>query len=135
MARSGTHLLSHRRMAVPIAVTLALSGVARAAGPFDGTYRGSETMVRGNNSTFCTANNDMAIVVRNNHFTRRWGPGGTANLSVDVAGDGTFNASTTYDVGRHSMGTVTITGKIAGASLEADVGSARCAFHMSLKKT
>jgi len=135
MATSGAHLLSHLHMVVPIAVTLALTGVAGAAGPFDGTYRGGETMVRGNNSTFCTANNDMVIVVRNNHFTRRWGPGGQANLSVDVAGDGTFNGSTTYDVGRHSMGTVTITGKIAGTSLEADVGSARCAFHMSLRKS
>jgi hypothetical protein len=131
----GSTMLSRKtglHFAAPLAVILALAGMASAAGPFDGTYRGSETMVRGNNTALCTAHNDLVIVVRNNHFRRRWVE---ADLNVDVAGDGTFNSSTMYDLGRHRQGTVTITGKIVGASLEADIGSDRCAFHMSLKKS
>jgi len=89
-------------------------------------------MVRGNNTTLCAAHDDLVIVVRNNHFRRRWV---NADLNVDVAGDGTFNSSTMYDVRRNGKGVVTITGKIVGASLEADIGSDRCAFHMSLKKS
>jgi len=119
-------------LAAPLAVLLALAGMASAAGPFDGTYRGSETMVRGNNTTLCAAHNDLVIVVRNSHFRRRWVE---ADLKVDVAGDGTFSGSTMYDVGHNRRATVTITGKIVGASLEADIGSDRCAFHMSLKKS
>ena len=125
--------LNHLRFVAPIGVILALVGTAGAAGSFDGTYRGSVTVVLNNNYQGCSASPDSVLVIRNNHFTRQWA--GQAVFDVDVAGDGTFNKTASYTAGRNRQGTVTITGKIAGASLEADIGSDRCRLHMSLKKS
>ena len=119
--------------AVPLAVTLALAGTAGAAGQFDGTYRGSQTVRLNNNYQGCSDSNDAVLIVRNNHFTRRWA--GDSVINVDVANDGTFNGQASFIAGRNRQATVSITGKIAGGGLEADMGSDRCQLHLSLKKS
>ena len=113
-------------------VILALAGTALAAGPFDGTYRGSQTVLLNNNYQGCSARTDIVLVIRNNHFTRQWA--GNV-IDVDVAGDGTINKTASYEAGRNRQATLTVTGKIAGASLEADIGSDRCRMHLSLRKS
>ena len=124
-----THSL---HFAVPLAVTLALAGTAGAAGPFDGTYKGNQTVLRNNNYQGCSDRTDIALIIRDNHFTRQW-VGYVIN--VDVANDGTFSGKASYEAGRNRQATVSITGKIAGAGLEADIGSDRCQLHLSLKKS
>lgn len=118
--------------AVPLAVILALAGTAVAVGPFDGTYRGSQTVLLNNNYQGCSARTDIVLIIQNNHFTRQWAG---SVINVDVAGDGTINGQASYQAGRGRQATASITGKIAGAGLEADIGSDRCRMHLSLKKS
>ncbi len=127
-----TRSLNHLRFVVPAGIAFAVAGTAIAGGAFDGTYKGSQTVVRNNNYQLCTSRNDIVLIIQNNRFTRLWA---NTPVSVDVAGDGTFSNTASYDMGRSRKATVTITGKIAAASLEADMASDRCALHLSLKKS
>ena len=127
-----SRLLNHLHFAVPIAVGLALAGTAGAASSFDGTYRGSQTVLRNSNYQGCIDRTDIVLIIRNNHFTRQW----VGNvIDVDVAGDGTFTKTASFEAGRNRQATLTVTGKIASASLEADIGSDRCRMHLSLRKS
>jgi hypothetical protein len=116
-------------LTVAVAATLAMAGAAGAAGPFDGTYSGSQTVQLNNNYQGC-ADRNIALVIRNSHFTRPWGGD---EFGFDVASDGTFNKTGFYNAGRGRQAQVTVTGKIVGASLEANIGSDRCKMHLSLK--
>jgi hypothetical protein len=78
---------------------------------------------------------DTMIVVRDNQFERRWGNPANATVRVEVAPDGTFNSSASWQEGRTRPRVVTIKGRITGGDLEADMGSDRCAVHLSLKKS
>ena len=115
---------------------LAAAGGVAAAGTFDGVYRGTQRTTLTNNSGECAHidNNNAALQIQNNHFTRVWGP---ANLSVDVAADGSFAAEQMVGGGRGTGAprTVQIKGKITGGNLEADIGTNYCTAHLSLKKS
>jgi hypothetical protein len=132
MPTKRTHPLTRLNWVVPIAVTLAMAGSAAAGGSFDGIYRGSQTLQLNSNTQLCTNRDDIVLHVQNNHFNWRWV---NSVIGVDVASDGTFDASGTYEMGRNLKAPVTIKGKIVGASLEADMASNRCALHLSLKKS
>jgi hypothetical protein len=119
-------------LVVAIAATLTVAGAAGAAGPFDGTYKGSETVQLNNNYQGCSNRTDIVLIIQNSHFTRRWYD---TQFGVDVASDGTFSQVASFDAGRNRRANVSITGKIVGASLEADMGSDRCKMHLSLKKS
>ena len=68
-----------------------VAAVDRAsANTFDGVYKGTQRAILTNNSAACARIDGAAVLrIENNHFTRRWG---IANLSVDVAADGSFEA-------------------------------------------
>jgi hypothetical protein len=127
-----THSLHHLLFVVPIAATLTLAGTAGAGGSYDGTYRGRETVQMSNNTALCSGRNNVRLVIRNNHFTRRWYD---TDIGVDVASDGTFSQSGSFMTGNRTMRSVTIRGKIIGTNLEADMSSGRCAMHLSLQKS
>jgi hypothetical protein len=74
---------------------LAVTAAAGAAGPFDGTYSGSQTVQLNNNYQGC-ADRNIALVIRNSHFTRPWGGD---EFGFDVASDGTFNKTGFYNAG------------------------------------
>jgi hypothetical protein len=121
----------HLHFAVLIAVILALVGTAGAGGAFDGTYKGSQTVLRSRAFWCHLSNSDHYVtVVRNNHFNRGWGG---ANMNVDVHADGTFHSEGAIQQYR-TVKPVSITGKISGDRLEADIGDIDCAIHVSLKK-
>jgi hypothetical protein len=103
---------------------------AAAAGSFDGVYKGSQTTVRNNGSGEC-ANLDRptTLVVRDNHFTRKW----AADLEVDIAPDGSFEQRVIAS--QRPLRTASIKGKIANGTLEADIGTDLCSAHLSLKKS
>jgi hypothetical protein len=121
-----------RSLAFAVTVGLGVTAAA-AAGPFDGTYRGNQTTLRTNSSPDCASTNrtGVAIVIRDSHFNRRWGNG---EMSVNVAPDGTFHAEAPVQNSRNAH-FASITGKITGGNLEADIGTNFCASHLSLKKS
>jgi hypothetical protein len=113
---------------------LTTTGDVAAADTFDGVYRGTQRVTLTNNHGLCIAQNQDNIVlqIQNNHFTKAWA---NASLSVDVAADGSFVA---HEFGAHNPGPVVpndIKGTITGGDLEADIGDAGCAGHLSLKKS
>jgi hypothetical protein len=120
------------RVLLPSAVSLVLAAPAGAAGAFDGTYKGRQTGTLTTSAPDCQSlNYPVAIVIQDDHFTRRWGQ---ANLDVTVAADGSFAASAvTPD--RRRLRNIAIKGKIAGGVLDADIGSDLCAAHLSLTKS
>jgi hypothetical protein len=112
---------------------LALAAPAGAAGSFDGTYKGTQTVLRTNNTQACNslAKDDLALVVKDNHFSRGWYE---VVVGVDVAPDGTDHQSVQTTIGRR-MAIVQVDGKITGPKLEADIGTSTCAAHLSLTKS
>jgi hypothetical protein len=133
MSKKRTRSLNHLPLVVPIGILLTLAGTARAGGAFDGTYKGSRLAQPGSSSR-CLSNNNVTVIIKNNHFERRWG---NANLGVDVAGDGTFHTEANILVGtaRLKPRVVSIRGRIVGGNLEADMGTSACEVHLSLKKS
>jgi hypothetical protein len=115
---------------------------AQAAGSFDGTYRGSQTTLRSNNSPSCANMDRDNVVLRitNNHFSRAWGRNnnGGDTVEVDVAPDGTFKGTVTAlsnRTNRYGVRSYDINGRIAGAELTAEFGSNICAVKMTLHKS
>jgi hypothetical protein len=138
MSHPATRLSFHGRSIarltlVGLGIGILLAAPAGAAGSFDGTYRGSQRILRTNNSSECNnLNSDkMLLNIQDNHFTRRWY---TAELGIDVAPDGSFHQSASFNAGRR-VTTAKIDGKITGGSFEADLGTDTCAVHLSLTKS
>ena len=96
-------LRDHKRnlwvLLVLISVGLANAGRVVAAGAFDGVYRGTEHTTLTNNSGDCAKidNDHLVLRIENDHFSRTWG---NANISVDVAADGSFKAEVLVGGGR-----------------------------------
>lgn len=113
-----------------------LAFAAQAAGPFDGTYTGQAALVSGNNGGVCKTFN-TSISVTDGHLT--YVHGGYAVIHTNVAADGSFNGSgagTAIQGGRgaHGPAEVTLQGKVAGSSIDAQASSPNCAFHLTLRK-
>jgi hypothetical protein len=124
----------HRALALILAGACVATAAAPAiaAGSFDGTYRGTQRTIRSNNSSDCTRidQENIALTVQDNHFIRHWG---VITFDVTIAPDGTFTSNEVTGAQR-KLRSAQMTGKIAGNSLEADIGTDLCAGHMSLKK-
>ncbi len=114
-----------------IALWVSSVAVAIAAGPFDGTYSGENTLVRGG-PPVCSPAHRISWTVADNHFKAGWFSSTT--LDATVAPDGSFNASAMYNYGRQSSRAI-LSGRISNGVLEADIESTGCKYHYSLKKT
>ena len=115
-------LVHVRALGVAVCAGLATASLALAAGPFDGTYRGTEvhtTLLTPGPSCAHTDRESHAPVIKDNHFAQHWGP--TA-LEVNVAADGSFHTTVPFATGRYTR-TLEIKGSITGNSLEADLGT------------
>jgi hypothetical protein len=112
--------MPRKLLSLTILATASWVGLAAAAGPFDGVYKGVQIPVQNNNSGECDnmANNHAMIVIENGHFTRKW----RVTLMVDVAPDGKIYASTVAN--QRPLRMAEIKGQITGNKLEADIGSA-----------
>ncbi len=132
MSKKTIRLLDHLNFMVPLGFALAIAATAGAGGTFDGTYKGSSLALPGSRPR--CFNYNAVIVIQDDHFSRRLGD---ADQIINVAGDGTFYGEGSYWVGNHShkVEPVSITGKITGENLEADIRSSRCTSHMSLKRS
>jgi len=115
---------------------LAFSGAALAAGPFDGTYVGTQHETVNNNSSYCSNINRDSIrrVVKDGIITTEWSK---ATLQATIEADGSFATSAEgMQFGRagSNPNPITFRGTIHDGQLEADVGGAHCAAHWSLRK-
>jgi hypothetical protein len=73
------------------------------------------------------------VIIKNNHFDKR---ADNNTLSVDIAGDGTFQSKATDSIGTHPPKEISVRGRIVGENLEADISMGYvCTMHLSMKKT
>ena len=122
-----------------IVLTLGLVSVpvgdrAMAASPFDGTYVGAQRETLNNNTGQCMNINKDAtrLTVKEGVISYRW----AVPIETTVGSDGSFSVDQQgQQVGRGGSNQISFKGKITGGQLEADVGSSRCAAHLSLKKS
>ncbi len=103
-----------------------------AAGAFDATYTGPQHETKSNNSGSCRMleRPSVAVVVKDNVLKYRWG----VPIEATVQPDGSFSDVRPGMAFRGAPSVVSTKGKIVGGNLEADIGTDRCAAHLSLKK-
>ena len=125
-----------------LAALLGLPLAAHAASPFDGTYRGSQEALRANSAGACAkmARDDVVIRIVDGRFSRKWGSntsGGGDTIELQVKPDGSFSGSVAalaQQSSRHGTREYTMSGRITGNVLEAELGSNLCAVRMRLEK-
>jgi hypothetical protein len=110
-----------------------LAGRAIAAGPYDAVYAGPMRETLNNNSGFCqNLNHDTRVSVVNGVISFPWG---RVTLQATVGADGSFFSEVPgMQATRGTSATYQLKGRIAGGTLEADVGGTACAAHLSLRK-
>lgn len=126
-----------RRLA---ALVLALAGSlsaafpAWAAGPFDGTYKGTYRTIRNDNSGNCDKldNDNVTITIVDSTFTRTWAGN---KLDITVAADGTVLGSANRGQNVRSQRVISFSAKIAGGVMEGEYGHDKCAVKLSLRKS
>jgi hypothetical protein len=96
---------------------------------FDGTYNGTIQLLPNGHPT-CRGSQPVIITVANNRL-RYTHFGGNVVYDTPVKLDGTFS-----DWGRNVVSGLpqSLTGRIAGDTIEADTGTSACSYHLSLKK-
>jgi hypothetical protein len=123
-----------------------LPGMAPAAPPagtqFDGSYTGQDSLVSGV-AFMCGPASQLATVeMRDGRFAYPFevNPPRTVPMTVQVAADGTLLGQMQYMTEedspwlRHHTAWVTVTGRIAGAVLDATIVSERCARRLTAKR-
>ena len=114
--------------------SLALTGIlfastaalpAHAAGPFDGTYAGTNTNTASGGAG-CAEGGPAARVVTDSSFVLKWAG---RDARFEVGADGTINSSANVGIAL-----LNAKGKIAGGVMTYDVTSQRCSFHFEGRK-
>lgn len=129
---------SLRLAAACLVLAGALAPPSIAAGPHDGTWKGTYRTIRNDNSGRCDKLDDsnVTIQVTDGKFTRRWAGN---DVEVTVAPDGTVAGSalraqgTSTGSGRGQT-SITFTGRIADGVMQGEYGHARCAVAFSLRR-
>lgn len=115
-------------------VTLLLAGtigaiVNIAAGPFDGVYTGTRSVVRG----VCGAlQTPSTMYIRDGQVLLM--PQAGMHMTAPVAPDGSFSVSTRIQIGREEMRLISYQGKVSGNNLTLDEDRTICAVHFALTK-
>jgi hypothetical protein len=107
---------------------------AFADASFDGRYVGNRALTVRNNSAPCDRGeaSDVRLVVKHNQFRLRWGG---QFVEVAVGADGALSGGAYLQLSRTHLANVAVTGHADATGIEADYGTAACAYHLSLKKT
>lgn len=129
---------SLRLAAACLVLAGALAPPATAAGPHDGTWKGTYRTIRNDNSGRCDKldNDNVTIQVVDGRFTRRWAGN---DIEVTIAPDGTVAGSTTRDQATRPQSarnqtSVSFAGRIADGVMQGEYGHARCAVAFSLRR-
>ncbi len=114
-----------------------------AAGPpFDGTYIGQNTLVRGWGFVCDRPIYQQTITIRGGRFDYPFAvsPPRTAPLPVQVDADGTLHGQMLYGTevygpsGLYMTAWVTLTGRITGSELDATITDQRCVRHLTARR-
>jgi hypothetical protein len=103
----------------------AVAAPAGAAGPFDGTYRGTSTNITSGGGG-CPSGGPLTKTVVNNTFGMSWS---TSEIKLTVGPDGTITGSA--GVGKALF---SATGKIVGSTMAMEYGSLRCRYRFEGRK-
>jgi PQQ-dependent catabolism-associated CXXCW motif protein len=117
------------RITRPITVTArAQSTAIQPANGFDGVYGGFRRGTKTDGRDACTdLDRTIQVAVEAGTISYRWSG---VQLVATVAADGSFSARKPGEFGA----VVSFSGRFNGDGLEADLGNAYCAVHMSLKR-
>lgn len=117
-----------------LVAALAVPHPAPAAGPHDGTYKGTYRTIRNDNSGNCDKldNDNASATVADGKFTRTWAGN---SFEVTVAPDGAV-----FGAGRRAQTTgvvrvIKFEGRIANGVMEGEYGHDKCAVRFSLRKS
>ena len=118
-----------------LAATVAMPSITALAGSagFDGTYRGTVTRTRGDDSICGKASYQTSYTVVNGQFNIVYDNTHHVGVNLDIKPDGSFSESQQYTVG-HQLSMVKASGRIAGNVLEAQIEGAACARSYHLTK-
>jgi hypothetical protein len=113
-----------------------------AGNQFDGTYQGTNSVVRGGGFVCDPVSYPDSITVSGGHFDYRFidSLAKPAPVPVRIAADGTFSGQLQYGAedltprGRFLTVWVTVTGRIDGTALEATAADYRCTRQLLLQK-
>lgn len=119
-------------MAAFLATATALP--APAAGPHDGTYKGTYRTIRNDNSGNCDKldNDNVSITVVDGKFTRTWAGN---QLDITIAPDGTIAGSANRRQTTGAVRVISFEGKLANGVMEGEYGHSKCAVKFSLRKS
>ena len=110
-------------------------GVAATAG-YDGVYRGTATLERGDASVCGKESYPMTVSLVNGQFSIVWDPNHHVGVNLQVQNDGSFNGTQQYTVGssRGTTAQLRASGHVAGNQLDAHVESQYCSRNYRLNK-
>jgi hypothetical protein len=103
------------------AAAVLITAAAEAAGPLDGVYEGSRTVVRSGREARCGS--DITSHFRIKDGALLWETGGNL-ISIPIAQDGTFS---------QGVGGGTVSGRVAAGKITADF-EGYCGIHYDLTK-
>jgi hypothetical protein len=109
----------------------ALMAAAHAAGPIDGTYRGTSNRLRGDTGTCGSETGHSSMTVEDSKFTYVWNPQSHVVVTSTIAPDGSVSGSQQW--GRGNL--VRVTGHLKGDVLDVTFDSTFCARHFTLTKS
>jgi hypothetical protein len=112
----------------------AMMGVAIAASAgYDGVYRGTSTLDRGDASVCGKATFPMSVTLVNGQFSIVWDPSRHVGVNLRTETDGSFKGSQMYTNGS-TQAQLIASGRIASNALDAHVESPYCARNYHLTK-
>ena len=119
-----------------VAILSLMQGAAAAPIGFDGVYRGTSTLTRGDDPPCGRSPAQSAISVVNGQFNLVWDPVHHVGVNLVVQQDGSFSGSQMYvaSSARSQPSQLKVTGRIAGNTLDAHVDGQYCARDYHLTK-
>jgi len=126
-----------RVAALLLTAPLLLASVAwpvQAAGPFDGTYKGTYRTIRNDNSGNCDKMDadGVTITVVDSAFTRVWAGN---KVDITVTADGSVSGSANRSQNVRSQRVIVFKAKITGGVMEGEYGHDKCAVKLNLRKS
>lgn len=100
------------------------------ADPFDGTYTGKRVLTGGDSNASCPTSEDVSVTIKNGTLTFTDSALKNFAMGFDPMPDGSFDKIDTESGGT----VVTIRGRIADNTLDADVVNGPCRHHWHLEK-
>jgi len=131
----GAHYPGRAGVCGAAAVLLLMQGATAAPIGYDGVYRGTTTLTRGDDSVCGKTSYPTSISIVNGQFNIVWDPVRHFGVNLVVEQDGSFSGSQMYmPTARAQPSQLKATGRVAGNALEAHVEGQYCARDYHLTK-